>query len=185
MDGVVHPLGSGHRFHGELCGSAGEFAHPLEHEVGGAVGGGDVGGEQAPPLRGPFGGAVGRCGGQGEDREPGGQDDGLAPVGDGVDGGAALAGPFVHGLVGHAGRVRLDVLDLREERVAPRGTFPGGFDDFKTTWDALQVAYFTSEADAREGESKAPPPELAAQMPDFEALMANVDFIDLRDPWLF
>src|SRR5690606_24794022 len=40
-------------------------------EVGGAVGGGDVGGEQAPPLRGPFGGAVGRCGGQGEDREPG------------------------------------------------------------------------------------------------------------------
>ncbi len=33
-----------------------------------------------------------------------------------------------------------------EERVAPRGTFPGGFDDFKTTWDALQVAYFTSAA---------------------------------------
>src|SRR5690606_10934981 len=71
VDGVVHPLGSGHRFHGELCSSAGEFAHPLEHEVGGAVGGGDVGGEQAPPLRGPFGGAVGRCGGQGEDRELG------------------------------------------------------------------------------------------------------------------
>ena len=45
----------------------------------------------------------------------------------------------------------------------------------------VEVAYFTSEADAREGEKKQPPPELAAQMADFEAMMANVEFIDLRD----
>ena len=36
-----------------------------------------------------------------------------------------------------------------------------------------------------EGESKEPPAELAAQMGEFEAMMANVEFVDLRDPWLF
>ncbi len=49
----------------------------------------------------------------------------------------------------------------------------------------LEVAYFTNEAEAREGESKEPPAELAEQMGDFEQLMANVEFIDLREPWLF
>ena len=49
----------------------------------------------------------------------------------------------------------------------------------------IEVAYFTSEAEARKGESQPPPAELAAQMGEFEAMMANVDFIDLREPWLF
>jgi hypothetical protein len=49
----------------------------------------------------------------------------------------------------------------------------------------VEVAYFTSEADAREGETKEPPPELAAQMGEFEDLMANVEFLDLRQPWLY
>jgi hypothetical protein len=33
-----------------------------------------------------------------------------------------------------------------EERVAPRASFPSDFDDLNTTWDAIQVAYFTSAA---------------------------------------
>ena len=49
----------------------------------------------------------------------------------------------------------------------------------------IEVAYFTNEGDARQGESREPPAELAAQMGEFEAMMANVEFIDLRDPWLF
>jgi hypothetical protein len=36
--------------------------------------------------------------------------------------------------------------EVVEERIAPRASFPSGFDDFKTTWDAVQVAYFTSAA---------------------------------------
>ena len=47
------------------------------------------------------------------------------------------------------------------------------------------MAYFVDEAEARQGESKEPPAELAAQMGEFEALMANVEFINIRDPWLF
>jgi len=47
-----------------------------------------------------------------------------------------------------------------------------------------EVIYFTSEADARSGEKKEPPEELAAEMSEFEAMMANVEFLDLKDPWL-
>jgi hypothetical protein len=57
------------------------------------------------------------------------------------------------------------------------------------TWtgpdEYVEVAYFTSEAEAREGETKEPPPELADQMGEFEDMMANVEFLDLRDPWLY
>lgn len=46
--------------------------------------------------------------------------------------------------------------------------------------------YFTSEADAREGERKEPPPELKAQMDEMNALSTGVpDFFDLKDPWLY
>jgi hypothetical protein len=45
--------------------------------------------------------------------------------------------------------------------------------------------YFTSEAEARAGETKEPPADLAAQMGEFQDLMANIEFRDLRDPWLY
>lgn len=49
----------------------------------------------------------------------------------------------------------------------------------------VEVGYFTSEAEARQGETKEPPAELADEMGDFQELMANVEFLDLRDPWLY
>lgn len=49
----------------------------------------------------------------------------------------------------------------------------------------IDVAYFTSEAEAREGEKKDPPAELAELMGDFEDVTPNVEFLDLRDPWLY
>jgi hypothetical protein len=48
----------------------------------------------------------------------------------------------------------------------------------------LEVAYFTSEAEARAGEVKEAPPELAATLAEFEQLLANVEFIDLPRPML-
>jgi len=46
--------------------------------------------------------------------------------------------------------------------------------------------YFTSEADAREGEKKEPPPELKAQMEELDALSTGEpEFFDLKQPWLF
>ncbi len=48
------------------------------------------------------------------------------------------------------------------------------------------AVYFTSEAEARERERTEPPPEIAAQMAEMEALADGpVEFFDLADPWLF
>ena len=45
--------------------------------------------------------------------------------------------------------------------------------------------YFTSEQEAREGERKEPPPEMAAQMQELNSLAAGPpEFLDLRDPWM-
>jgi hypothetical protein len=48
------------------------------------------------------------------------------------------------------------------------------------------AVYFTSEAEAREGERKEPPPELRAQMEEMAALsVGEPEFFDLRQPWLY
>jgi hypothetical protein len=47
------------------------------------------------------------------------------------------------------------------------------------------VMYFTSEAEAREGERKEPPPELKAQMDEMGKLgIGEPEFFDLKEPWL-
>jgi hypothetical protein len=46
--------------------------------------------------------------------------------------------------------------------------------------------YFTSEAEAREGERKEPPPELKAQMEEMDSLsVGEPTFFDLKDPWFY
>jgi hypothetical protein len=48
------------------------------------------------------------------------------------------------------------------------------------------AVYFTSEAEAREGERKEPPPELRAQMEEMAALsVGEPEYFDLRQPWLY
>jgi hypothetical protein len=48
------------------------------------------------------------------------------------------------------------------------------------------AVYFTSEAEAREGERKQPPPELQAEMDELAALtVGEPEFLDLRQPWLY
>jgi hypothetical protein len=48
------------------------------------------------------------------------------------------------------------------------------------------AVYFTSEAEAREGERKQPPPELQAQMEELAALsVGEPEFFDLKQPWLY
>ena len=48
------------------------------------------------------------------------------------------------------------------------------------------VMWFTSEAEAREGERKEPPPELKAQMEEMGKLsVGETEFFDLKDPWMY
>lgn len=46
--------------------------------------------------------------------------------------------------------------------------------------------FFTSEAEAREGERKEPPPAIQAQMAEMASLTdGEVEFFDLRNPWIY
>lgn len=48
------------------------------------------------------------------------------------------------------------------------------------------VLYFTSEAEAREGEGKEPPPEVQAQMAEMDKLeVGEPTFLDISEPWLY
>jgi hypothetical protein len=46
------------------------------------------------------------------------------------------------------------------------------------------ILYFTSEADAREGEKKEMPAEMQSMFEEYMAAMPIDEYIDLKDPWL-
>lgn len=48
----------------------------------------------------------------------------------------------------------------------------------------VEVAYFTSETEARQGEQAELPDELRDLMADFDQTMRNTEFLDLQDPTL-
>jgi hypothetical protein len=62
------------------------------------------------------------------------------------------------------------------------GSVAAQYDDGAYT----MAIYFTSEAEAREGERKEPPPELKAQMDEMNQLSVGApDFFDVKQPWLY
>lgn len=61
----------------------------------------------------------------------------------------------------------------------------GGLRVWTGASSGYDVSYFTSEADARVGESKPPPQEVADLFEEFQSMMAATEFIDLEDPWLY
>jgi len=48
----------------------------------------------------------------------------------------------------------------------------------------VETVYFTSEEQARQGESMAPPEEMADLMAEEQRLMGDVTYLDLHRPWL-
>jgi hypothetical protein len=103
-----------------------------------------------------------------------------------LDGGSDDAG-FVQIMKGRANRDEIREMDEALSGVAAsyRPDLLGGTRAWLGPEEYLEVAYFTSEAEARENEQKPPPAELAATFERFEQLMADVTYLDLRDPWLF
>jgi hypothetical protein len=71
----------------------------------------------------------------------------------------------------HAAEVRPDIIGSVRVWAGP----DSGYD----------ITYFTSEADARAGESKPLPAGMEELAPELEKLMSNTEFIDLSDPWLY
>ena len=71
--------------------------------------------------------------------------------------------------------------DMRALRPDILGSVSVGHEDGKWT----MVIYFTSEADAREGEAKADAPEALKAMEEMQALsVGQPEFLDLKTPWL-
>ena len=100
-------------------------------------------------------------------------------------GGSNDAG-FVQVMKGTADREQMRGLDeLFEKHAASfRPDLIGGLHVW--TGNAfIDANYFTSEAEAHAGEKKEPPAELAEATKDFGDMMAGVEFLDLREPWLY
>ena len=75
-----------------------------------------------------------------------------------------------------------DSTDWRSFRPDMLGSVAAGHDGGAYT----MVMWFTSEAEAREGERKEPPPELKAQMEEMGSLsVGEPEFFDLKDPWMY
>jgi hypothetical protein len=77
---------------------------------------------------------------------------------------------------------RMNADDMAGQRPDVLGSVSIGHDGGEWT----QVIYFTSEEEARAGERKEAPPELAAQMAEMDRLNTEPPrFLDLKQPWLY
>jgi hypothetical protein len=104
-----------------------------------------------------------------------------------LGGGSNDAG-FVEIIKGRAiDRAQLREMDAIIERVARswRPELIGSFRVWTGPGSYVEADYFTSEADMREGQQKEPPAELAGRKDVFEAMMANVELLNIRDPLLY
>jgi hypothetical protein len=82
-------------------------------------------------------------------------------------------------------RARMARLDEQLTRFAGvRPDLLGGVRVWTGPDSCVEVNYFSSEAEAREGETKELPPELQEMMGEFQDLMKNTEFLDLRHPQL-
>ena len=80
-----------------------------------------------------------------------------------------------------AQQLMADQPDMRDLRPDILGSVMVGGDDGKWT----MVIYFTSEADAREGEKKEMPAEMAAAMQEMASItVGETEYLDLKNPWL-
>ena len=81
-------------------------------------------------------------------------------------------------------RSRQLMADTRSARIAQRPDVLGQVVVEHGDGKFTMAIYFTSEAEAREGENKALPAELQAQMQETMSLsIGQPEFLDLRDPW--
>lgn len=84
-------------------------------------------------------------------------------------------------------RARLEAMDAQMEDLVKqaRPDVIGGLRIWEGGGRVTDVNYFTSEAEARQGEAAEPPPELAASFEEWQQLTGDVTWYDLTDPWLY
>ncbi len=90
----------------------------------------------------------------------------------------------MHGRVADAARERTMTAAFSELPMDYRSDVLGGLAAIDDDGRFVQAVYFTSEADAREGEKKLPPAEVEAMMEARQSNAVDISFIDLVDPLL-
>lgn len=72
-----------------------------------------------------------------------------------------------------------------ENMGSQRPDFIGGTSAIATDGTFIDTNYFTSEAEARVAEKQEMPADVQATMQKYMEIAGPVDYVDLRDPWLF
>ena len=84
-----------------------------------------------------------------------------------------------------ADRAKVEEMDKAfEPHAGARPDLLGGFRIWTGKDSCVDVAYFTSEAEAREGEKAEMPPELQEMMAGMQEGMGDVEYFDLTEPQL-
>lgn len=82
-------------------------------------------------------------------------------------------------------RSRLEAMDeAMTKYMDQRPDLLGGFRIWTGADRCVDVAYFTTEAEAREGEKREMPPEMQKLMADMEGAMGSTEYLDLVEPEL-
>ena len=99
-------------------------------------------------------------------------------------GGSDSAGfvQVMQGRVSDVERERTMTRDFAQRPMDFRPDILGGFAALDDDGTFVQAIYFTSEAEAREGEQKAMPPDMQAMMEQSQANTTEIAFIDLTSP---
>jgi hypothetical protein len=94
---------------------------------------------------------------------------------------------FVQVMEGHVDdRSRADALTRESEDVLleERPDLLGSVTAYYGDGDYTELAYFTSEAEARSAEAKDMPPEMAKAYAEFQDTFRVDRYLDIREPWL-
>ncbi|WP_157252156.1 hypothetical protein [Nonomuraea typhae] len=105
-----------------------------------------------------------------------------------LGGGSDLAGfvQIIQGRITDLGRLGAILAASEEDLPRFRPDLLGSVAAITDAGFSTEAAYFTSEADAREGEGKTLPPELEASFKEYIGLFdGGPSFFDLREPWLY
>lgn len=94
---------------------------------------------------------------------------------------------FIQVMEGHvADRSRADTMTRESEDVVfeQRPDLLGSVTAYYGDGDYTELAYFTSEGEARAGEAKDMPPEMAEAFTEFQETFQVDRYLDIREPWL-
>jgi len=94
---------------------------------------------------------------------------------------------FVQVMEGHVSdRARADELERESDPILAqvRPDLLGSITAFYGADGFADIAYFTSEQEAREAEKREMPPEMAEKFGEWEHVMKVDRYLDIREPWL-